>query len=176
MDLRIHFDYDDFFGVPEIEVCIDNSVLYDGVVQEFIELTCSVEDGPRQLIIRHKNKNNTQVNLHNDCHVFIKKIWFDSIDLDQIDYCQLTHRGKFYPEYDADYVATCQEQGIELPEYITPNHYLGHNGAWVLDFEAPVLLWVIRQQNPGGMHLEDTIFSTSHETLESVKKFFDLDV
>jgi hypothetical protein len=84
--------------------------------------------------------------------------------------------GKFYPEYESSYLASCRVQGLDLPEFICPNHYLGHNGVWKLNFESPELLWIIKQQNPSGMHLEDTMFSTSDHVLQEIKDFFKLNV
>jgi len=76
----------------------------------------------------------------------------------------------------ASYRVSCQARGVELPEFICPNHYLGHNGQWILDFKSPGLLWIIEQQNPSGMHLEDTIFATSDYVLQEIKDFFKLNV
>ena len=42
------------------------------------------------------------------------------------------------------------------------------------DFSSPELLWIIKEQNPGGINLEDTIFSTSSQTLNEIKNFFGL--
>jgi hypothetical protein len=94
--------------------------------------------------------------------------------LDQLDYCRLTHRGVFCPKYAESYIASCKESNADLPEYISPNHYLGHNGVWHLDFSSPALLWIITEQNPSGMHLEDTMFSTSSGVLNEIKDFFKL--
>lgn len=174
MIFTIDFDYEDFFRIPTIDIGIDDQTLYQGNVNESITIDVDLADGDHTLWIKHYNKKLYETTNEHDHHVFIKRILFGDIDLDQIDYCKLTHRGKFYPEYESSYIISCRAQGITLPEYIQPNHYLGHNGIWKLDFSSPELLWIITQQNPGGMHLEDTMFSTGAVTLSEVKNFFNL--
>lgn len=174
MLLEIHFSYNNHFRHPSVEIGIDQQTLYTGVVQNIFQAHCSLANGPHTLWIKHFGKHEHETNEHHDSHVNIEKILFDSIDLDQLDYCKLTHRGKFYPAYTDNYRATCVAQGQDLPEYICPNHYLGHNGIWKLNFETPELLWIIIEQNPSGMHLEDTVFSTSTEVLNEIKEYFNL--
>lgn len=176
MLISLEFDYNDFFAVPNIDILIDDLYLYQGHVQCQLDFEIDLAQGPHQLIIRHHGKKLQWTTQDQDHHVVVKRVCFDQIDLDQVDYCKLTHRAKFYPEYESSYQDTCQKQGIELPEFICPNHYLGHNGTWRLDFDYPALLWIITQQNPSGMHLEDTIFSTSGHVLQEVKEFFGLNV
>jgi hypothetical protein len=174
MNIAIHFDFEDFFRTPLVRVGIDDVELYNGEVLEIIEVHCPVETGPHTFWIEHHGKQINETTNAHDHHIFIKKLYFNDIDLDQLDYCPLTHRGKFYPVYEESYITSCHEQRVDLPEFIQPNHYLGHNGVWRLNFSEPAMLWIIREQNPNGMHLEDTIFSTSETTLNEVKDFFKL--
>jgi hypothetical protein len=168
------FDFEDYFDIPKISIGVDDVLLYEGDVIEKISFEHVLPDGERELWIEHRNKYIEWTTNQHDHHVFIKKIFFDNIDLDQIDYCPLTHRGRFYPKYEQSYIDSCRDRNIDLPEFIQPNHYLGHNGIWKLSFSVPTALWIIKEQNPSGMHLEDTIFSTGRTTLENVKKFFEL--
>lgn len=174
MLIHMAFAWNDFFRVPTITVGIDHIVLYNSTVQNEIELAHDLEAGPHEFWIQHHGKQAHETNQHHDTHVFLKRLLFDQIDLDQIDYCKLTHKGQYYPEYNPDYVKTCAEQHIELPEYIQPNHYFGHNGTWRLAFNAPVMNWIIEEQNPSGMNLEDTMFSSSQITLQQVKDLFNI--
>lgn len=174
MLLEIHFSYDTFFRHPTIAIGIDDQTVYADQVQETFSLDCQLANGAHTLWIRHHGKHPHETNKDHDTHVSIRKILFDGVDLDQVEYCRLTHRGRFYPVYDENYQLTCAEQGLVLPEYICPNHYLGHNGTWKLEFNTPELLWVITEQNPSGMHLEDTMFSTSADVLNEIKDFFKL--
>jgi len=174
MLIHMAFAWNDFFRVPTITVGIDHIVLYNSTVQNEIELSHDLGAGPHEFWIQHYGKQAHETDQHNDTHVFLQRLLFDQIDLDQIDYCKLTHKGRYYPEYNPDYVKTCAEQQVGLPEYIQPNHYFGHNGTWRLTFDAPVMNWIIREQNPSGMNLEDTMFSSSQITLQQVKDLFNL--
>jgi hypothetical protein len=174
MQVSIDFEYVDKFGCPQIAVLVDDQVLYSGNVQRNVTVNCSIKDGRHHLKIVHSEKKIDDYDDLHDRHVVIKKIMFDGVDLDQTMYCPLTHRGRFYPEYEESYIVTCKEQGVELPEYISPNHYLGHNGTWILAFESPAYTWIIQEQKPSGINLEDTIFSTGNETLNEVKSFFNV--
>ncbi len=174
MQISIDFDYVDKFGCPQIAILVDSKVLYSGNVQSHIGLSTNIPDGNHRLEIVHRDKKIGDFDETHDKHVIIKTIMFDGVNLDQTEHCPLTHRGKFYPTYETSYVETCQANGIELPEFITPNHYLGHNGVWVLDFATPAYTWIIQEQRPSGINLEDTIFSTGNESLLQVKSFFDV--
>jgi hypothetical protein len=174
LNFKILFSFNDYFSSPTVKVGIDDCVYYNSVVLDTVEFDCDLAAGSHVLFIEHYGKLMSWTTAEQDHHVFIKKILFDNVDLDQLNYCPLTHRGKFYPYYESSYVESCKEQNVVLPEFISPNHYLGHNGIWRLDFNSPELLWIIKEQNPSGINLEDTIFSTSSQTLNEIKNFFDL--
>lgn len=174
VNFKIKFGFDDFFSIPKIRVGIDKNIYYDEEVSSLIEFDCELHNGSHTMWIEHYDKLSSWTTKCQDHHVYIKQIFFSDVDLDQISYHPLTHRGKFYPKYEPSYIESCKNSGITLPEFICPNHYLGHNGIWKLDFRAPELLWIIKEQNPSGINLEDTIFSTSSSTLNKVKEFFKL--
>lgn len=162
------------FGVPQVEILVDDDSLYAGDVQEHLNFDVTLNNGAHCLKVVHFGKKITHSNIDADRHIMIKKILFNNVDLDQIDYCQLTQRGRFYPVYESSYVNTCDSNNITLPEFICPNHYLGHNGTWVLDFETPEYTWIIQEQRPSGINLEDTIFSSGNDTLLKIKSFFNV--
>lgn len=174
MDINLVFDFDDYFRVPTIAVGMDQNELYRGPVQRDIWLSTDLPSGPHELWISHYGKQLHETNDQHDCHVRLSTIKFDGVDLDQLEYCRLSHRGRFYPEYEPSYRDSCAQAGRALPPWISPNHYFGHNGVWRLQFTAPALMWIITEQNPSGMHLEDTIFSTSVDVLKEVKDYFRL--
>lgn len=168
MDIDLYFSFDDYFGRPTIEVLVDDHTLFVGDVQSHLELRVpNLGDGDHVLSIRHFGKMPQHHSHDHDRHVHLDRVLFDHTDLDQLIWARLTHRGKFYPDYDKDYA-----RDQDLPEFIMPNHYFGHNGTWRLEFKTPALLWVIQEQNPSGMHLEDTIFSTTQDSVNYVKDFF----
>lgn len=172
--IDIDFAFVDKFGCPQIAILVDDQLLYNGDVLQHISATVSLDHKKHQLKIVHSGKKVNDYDKTQDRHVLINKIKFNNIDLDQVEHCPLTHRGKFYPAYEESYLETCKEQGIKLPEYISPNHYLGHNGTWVLTFDAPIYDWIISEQKPSGINLEDTIFSTGQDSLNEIKKFFNV--
>lgn len=172
--IDIDFAFVDKFGCPQIAILVDDQLLYSGDVLQHISVAASLEFSEHQLKIVHSGKKVNDYDETHDRHVLINKIRFNDIDLDQLEHCPLTHRGKFYPEYQSSYIETCKAQGTVLPEYISPNHYLGHNGTWILEFKSPVYDWIISEQKPSGINLEDTIFSTGQDSLNEIKKFFNV--
>lgn len=174
MNYYFTFDYDDFFGVPTIEIGIDDIVYFNGEVKNKIEINSTLEPGDHELWIRHYGKKETDQNSEHDRYVELKELKFENVNLDQFEWIRLTHYGKFYPEYNLNYLQDCKKNGIELLEYISPNHYFGHNGIWKFKFQAPELSWIIRTQNPSGLHLEGTIFSSNKNVISEIKDFFGL--
>lgn len=174
MQIDLSFDYVDKFGCPQIAIVVDDQVLYSGNVLSELSVTADIKPGPHSLKIIHSDKKINDFDATHDKHVVIKKIKFDGVDLDQIEHCPLTHRGRFYPAYEESYIKSSMDQGTVLPEFISPNHYLGHNGTWVLDFDSPAYDWIIAEQKPSGINLEDTIFSTGEDSLKQIKSFFNV--
>lgn len=174
MIYTINFSFDSFFGAPSIRIGINDVVLYNGAVTDTVAVEYTATPGSHELWVEHYGKKPHETTADHDKHVYIKSIFFDSINLDQLHYCPLTHQGKFYPIYEKSYIETCLDAGINLPEFIQPNHYLGHNGVWRLKFSSPENLWIIKEQNPSGVHLEDTVFSSNNNILSEIKDFFKL--
>lgn len=174
MHLSIKFNFEKHFRVPTVEIGIDSISLYKGQVQSNFEFYKKLQHGEHLLWIRHYGKSVEETTQQFDTHIFVKEVRFEDINLDQFDHSQLTHLGRFYPEYNENYVKDCKIANIDLPEFICPNHYLGHNGTWKLNFESPCLDWIIKNQNPSGINLEDTIFSSGNESLEKIKDLFNL--
>lgn len=175
MIIDLEFTYDDHFGKPLAKIYINDTLLYDGGIQEKISIDHDVPVGIHHLIIEHHGKEPHQTTQEHDRHFILTKIVLDEINIDQFEHCQISHRAKFYPRYEESYVQDQEKEGIKLPEFIVPNHYFGFNGTWDLEFHYPVAPWVIKEQNPSGLHLEDTIFRSSKSTIKDVKDFFGLD-
>lgn len=174
MQIDLSFEYVDKFGLPQIAILVDDQVLYSGNVLPTVSVTVNVESGRHHLKIVHSDKKINDYDATHDKHVVIKKIKFDGVDLDQIEHCPLTHRGRFYPVYEESYIKSSADHGTVLPEFISPNHYLGHNGTWLLEFDYPAYDWIIAEQKPSGINLEDTIFSTGEDSLKEIKLFFNV--
>ena len=175
MKLNLKFKYNDHFGIPQCSIKVDDEVLYQGDVKEQLVFDHKLDQGKHTMSITHYGKQNSETTVDQDKHFVLEQIVIDEVDVDQFEHCRLSHTGRFYPDYDEAYVKDQNLLGNMLPEYIQPNHYFGHNGTWVLDFETPTLLWLIKEQNPSGIHLEDTMFKTGQETMSNLRRFFDLD-
>jgi hypothetical protein len=153
------FDYDDYFGTPTIKILIDQQCLYQGAVRKEILVSIELSHGPHQLIIEHFGKHAWEhQNSEHDRHIELKSISVDGVNLDHHDHHRLTHQGRWYPNYES--------------EYISPCHWLGNNGTWVLDFQAPVLNWIIKTVNPAGVSPELTLDRSTSDAVKDTLDFF----
>jgi len=174
MNIELEFEHDAYFGVPDCVIAIDGHTVYSAPITDKVSVSTQIPDGVHELRITHLNKKKQHTRHGHDRHFVLKRLIMEGIDLDQFEHCRMTHQGRFYPQYHTDYIRDMTALGETLPEYIQPNHYFGHNGSWILTFETPVLPWIIRVQNPSGMHLEDTIFDSTQDTIQDIKQFFNL--
>lgn len=62
------------------------------------------------------------------------------------------------------------EQGV-LSQCFDINLDLGHNGSWIMEFATPAISWLIARRQPGP-RLDGTIFKSSRETLQEMKRAF----
>jgi len=175
MKLTLKFSYNDYFGMPQSIIKVDDVILYEGNIKQEMSFDHKIDQGNHTLKIIHVGKHKSDTTVDQDKHFILEKILIDEVDIDQFEHCRLSHTGKFYPDYNLDYVRDQNLLGNMLPEYIQPNHYFGHNGTWLLNFETPALLWLIKEQNPSGVHLEDTMFKSGQLPMNNLKRFFDLD-
>lgn len=175
MILELHFESDKHFGLPTLEIAVDDQILYNGFIKDNFTFDIDLIDGNHQLKITHFGKNKKETTVDYDKHFKLTKILMDNVDLDLQEHCRLSHQGIFRPDYHPDFVKDQTLLGVIPPETIQPNHYFGHNGTWTLDFKTPALLWIIESQNPSGMHLEDTIFRSGQDTINDIKEFFGID-
>ena len=165
MKLKINFSADRQFGEPLVKILIDDYLtLYEGPVMDEHEFHCDIIDGTHELKIIHYGKTkhdhivDTNGSIIVDKHIEIKNIDIDDITLES----ELL-LGKFYPVY--------MHKKESDPIYISPNLYLGHNGAWILDFKTPAGNWLIDVRN-SGPRLAGTIFRTNSELVNIAKDFF----
>lgn len=165
MRLEIDLDVERRLGDPMIKIVIDDYLtLYDGVAQNYYDFDIDLIDGGHDLTIVHYGKLpehhvlDSQGDIIIDRHVEIKNIKLDKILLES----ELWN-GKFFPVY--------MHKHDNEPYFICPNLYLGHNGAWKLEFATPAVTWLIETRKPGPK-LAGTIFKTNSETLEIAKNFF----
>lgn len=174
MHLEIDFEVGDQLGTPNIKILIDDYVvLYEGAAVTHFERDFDLNLGEHELKIVHYGKTDND-HLYNpdgsiavDKYVYIKRIAIDKVNLTDKE----LQSGQFWPVYSLSYVETMIEQKKDLPSYISPNLYLGHNGTWKYTFFNPFVDWIISCRNPGPK-LENTIFKTSDNILKEAKDFF----
>jgi hypothetical protein len=165
LKLDIAFDVERRLGDPMIKIVVDDYLtLYDGIAQDYYEFDIDLIDGGHDLTIVHYNKlpehhaYNKDGSVDIDRHVEIKSIKLDHIALESELWS-----GKFFPVY--------MHKTKNEPYFICPNLYLGHNGAWKLEFATPAAAWLIDLRRPGPK-LAGTIFKTNSDTLIMAKNFF----
>lgn len=174
MKLNIALTLGDRLGMPNVKCLIDESiVLHEGPAAPDLAWEFDVMPGEHELIIVHYGKTTHDHVLDSNGSIAIDKfVQIESISIDDIKlHNQELWQGRFYPVYDPDYVRDQQVNGYQLPYYISPNLYLGHNGAWKWEFCYPFVPWIITQRRQGPQ-LEGTIFQTSQRILDEAKDFF----
>lgn len=73
--------------------------------------------------------------------VEIKSVTIEGMTLDRFKWA-----GKYYPIYPEPWAS---EQTEPLPECHESATYLGWNGRWILEFTAPIFVWVHQTENLG---------------------------
>lgn len=175
MHLVINFEVGDQLGLPMIKILIDDYViLYEGPAMTQFDRTFDINSGEHELKIVHYGKTD-QDHLYNadgsiavDKYVYIKSITIDQVKLFDSE----LQTGQFWPVYSLTYIADIVAEGKELPTYISPNLYLGHNGTWRYTFFYPFVDWIIACRQQSRQNLDNTIFKTSASLLEEAKAFF----
>jgi len=163
--LDIDFNVERRLGDPMVKIVVDDYLtLYDGVAQDHYEFNIDLIDGGHDLTVVHYGKlpehhrYNEQGAVDIDRHIEIKSIKLDHIVLEAELWT-----GKFFPVY--------MHKPDNEPYFICPNLYLGHNGAWKMEFATPAAQWLIDLRRPGPK-LAGTIFKTNSDTLTMAKNFF----
>lgn len=174
MRVEINLEIGDKLGVPLIKILIDDyTALYEGPAHEVIVREFDLAPGEHELKIVHYGKTD-QDHVYSpdgsiaiDKYVYIKAITIDGIKLTDKE----LQSGQFWPVYSHAYVETMIKENQDLPSYISPNLYLGHNGTWKYIFFDPFVDWIISCRRPGP-NLDNTIFKTSQRQLDEAKNFF----
>jgi hypothetical protein len=174
MRLEINLEVGNQLGMPLTKILIDDYiVLYEGPAIETFDRTFEIDTGEHELKIVHFGKidndhvYNPDGSIAIDKYVYIKNISIDQVRLTE----QELQTGQFWPVYSMSYVNTMVEKQQDLPSYISPNLYIGHNGTWKYTFFNPFVDWIISCRKPGPK-LENTIFKTSQCLLNEAKQFF----
>ena len=170
LKLDIKFTVGDKLGMPNIKILIDEyMVLYEGPAVQTFSRVVEVNPGEHELKIVHHGKKDEDHVLDDAGKILVDKfVNIDDITIDDIKLQEKElHSGEFWPVYSLSYVETVKE----LPESISPNLYLGHNGTWRYKFFAPFTDWIIGERKQGPQ-LDETIFKSSKKVLSDAKDFF----
>jgi hypothetical protein len=175
MHLIIDFEIGDQLGTPLIKILIDDYIiLYEGPAIPQFNREFDIGYSEHELKIVHFGKTDTD-HLYNpdgsiavDKYVYIKSITIDQVRLTDTE----LQIGQFWPVYGLSYISDMVDSGQELPSYIAPNLYLGHNGTWRYTFFYPFIDWIIECRKKDRLSLDNTIFKTSASVLQEAKNFF----
>jgi len=175
MKIEIHLSHETSFGNPKIRCTIDeNAPFYNGDSIEYIHADIQTAPGFHELVITHYNKQvgdqllDETGKIIKDKHVEIQKIVFDDIPF-LVSELREAH---FYPVYNPDYYFDCKKQGIDLPYYISPNLYLGHNGTWKLNFHTPFIEYIIKKRKDLALNLDNSIYQSDVQLLKNAREWF----
>ena len=134
MNLSLAFsDIQDCNGVPDLEIRVNGSVMYQGPVISNIRLESEIGLGDIQLEIEHRNKDYLRDTLvSGDKIVKDKSCNLESITVDGYDLQELKWLSSF---------TTDQRQIIDKCLFFGPN------GTWRMQFSLPVLPWILQQRH-----------------------------
>ena len=152
----------------------DYIVLYEGPALEIFDRKFDIDSGEHELKIVHFGKTDNDHRYHPDGSIAVDKyVLIKSIIIDQVKLLESElQTGQFWPVYGLSYVSDMVDAGKELPSFISPNLYLGHNGTWRYTFFYPFVDWIIEYRRPQRQNLDSTIFRTSQSVLDEAKEFF----
>jgi len=175
MHIVIDLEIGDQLGIPQIKILIDDYiVLYEGPAIPKFDREFDIDSGEHELKIVHFGKTDQDHVYHPDGSIAVDKyVYIKSITIDQVKLLDSElQSGQFWPVYSLSYVSDIVDAGQELPSYISPNLYLGHNGTWRYTFFNPFIDWIIECRQQHRINLNNTIFKTSARVLEEAKQFF----
>lgn len=174
MHIRLEFKVERRLGDPMMRIMVDDTTSsFDGPCVSEIEFDVPLTVGDHELRITHYGKTNQDHVFDNhgnviiDKHFEISKIYFDNVEL-----IEELWDGVFYPVYNEDYIQDLQSQGKTISYSIKPNLYLGHNGTWQLQFQYPVIDWLIDQRQYRLIKVQDPDFLSHERELQEVKQWF----
>jgi hypothetical protein len=166
MILEIELAVERRLGDPLIKIIVDDYMtLTDGPAQDSYTFDFNIPDGNHTLKIIHYGKTVDDHVLNDTGAILIdKNVEIKSIIIDDNILKNEMWEGKFYPSY-------LHDPGPNEPEFITPNLYLGHNGAWHLDFGSPASSWLVDKRKPRLGYIAK-VWKTNDEVLVAAKDFF----
>lgn len=165
MNLSIRLGLGTHFGMPLIKIAIDDYLLlWDGPAQEQFDFAVPLDDGHHELKIIHYGKTVDDHVLDHEGRILLDRyVEIKGVSMDEVELQEELWQARFFPVY--------MHKADHEPYYISPNLYLGHNGSWIMEFATPAISWLIARRQPGP-RLDGTIFKSSRETLQEMKRAF----
>jgi hypothetical protein len=170
-ELELNLEGSAVNGLPEIEIRFNNSVLFDGTLEEKItNFKFYVQnnfENKNRLEIRFKNKGQFDT-LIDDQHNIIKdkKVLFRSIRLDKIEILK-------YPEFFYK-KSFFNKDGTS--DKIFPSEGLYYNGTWCLEFDKPFWQYFLCESNfsvdwlPNNNLQLDSIIQSVNDEINSMEE------
>ena len=124
--------------VPEYSIKLDGHLLktVSSDEQHTFLIVQSLDPGPHRLSVEFFNKNFSEIDPPNrDMAVIVESVKFQNLSSEFNVYSQ------YQPVYPDDW------SGPRTP--VIHANYLGWNGEWYIDFEAPIYQWIHQRLNLG---------------------------
>lgn len=133
MNLTLKFNnIVDVNGLPKIKISVNGELLENCVVSESIDINMIDSDNIRLKIEHYGKDPNTDTIVENGTIVKDRSFELDSIIVDGYDLEELKWQSQFVTE-----------QGETLDKCL----FFGPNGIWTIDFERPILRWILKTRH-----------------------------
>ena len=134
MNLTLKFkNIQDCNGLPRIRIHINDAVVFENPVCPLITVQCHPVDNQIKLRIEHYGKDpSTDTVVDNGAIVQDRSCELDSIEVDGYELEEL----KWHSAYHC-------EDGFVIDKCL----FFGKNGTWHIEFELPVLKWILKTRH-----------------------------
>lgn len=133
---------------PHVSVFLDQDLLHQGPIFEKTKIPFARVVGPGkhklEICFYGKTDSDTDINTGKDKAVVIKDIEFFGITSPRFVWS-----GIYRPVYPTNWAS---QQTHVPPATLTNLDYLGWNGTWCLEFEAPIFTWIHQIENLGWLY------------------------
>lgn len=120
-------------GLPQLRVMINDAVVFENSVSELISIDCHPVANNIRLCVEHHGKDPSKDTIiENDTITKDRSCELASIEVDGYDLEELKWRSQYH----------CDD-GTVLDQCL----FFGKNGVFQIDFELPVLRWILRTRH-----------------------------
>lgn len=135
----------DIIEPPSIILKMDEEVIHDGDLphDNNFKYCGDVNVGTHTISLEFLNKHDSGV----DHAVVIDKILFFSIESKKVLF-----NSTYIPKYPKAYKESSLNENVVLDDVLTGCNYMGWNGTWKVNFDAPVFTWLHKNENLGWIY------------------------